>query len=80
MVAVQKYNVILEIDEEELDKYMSLGYNQIDINTGEILHEAIPTDLNVLKLKYQEHKERIAELEQQVKDLTAKLKKREKKQ
>lgn len=80
MVAVQKYNVILEIDDEELDKYMSLGYNQIDINTGEILHEAIPTDLNVLKLKYHEHKERIAELEQQVKDLTAKLKKREKKQ
>lgn len=80
MVAVQKYNVILEIDEEELDKYMSLGYNQIDINTGEILNEAIPTDINVLKLKYQEHKEKIAELEQQVKDLTAKLKKREKKQ
>jgi polyhydroxyalkanoate synthesis regulator phasin len=80
MVAVQRYNVILEIDEEELDKYMSLGYNQIDINTGEILHEAIPTDVNVLKLKYQEHKEKIAELEQQVKDLTAKLKKREKKQ
>lgn len=80
MVAVQRYNVILEIDDEELDKYMSLGYNQIDINTGEILHEAIPTDVNVLKLKYQEHKEKIAELEQQVKDLTAKLKKREKKQ
>lgn len=77
MVAVQRYNVILEIDDEELDKYMSLGYNQIDINTGEILHEAIPTDVNVLKLKYQEHKEKIAELEQQVKDLTAKLKKRE---
>jgi hypothetical protein len=80
MVAVQRYNVILEVDDEELDKYMSLGYNQIDINTGEILHEAIPTDINVLKLKYQEHKERIAELEKQVKDLTAKLKKREKKQ
>lgn len=80
MVAVQKYNVILEIDEEELEKYMSLGYNQIDINTGEILNEAIPTDINVLKLKYQEHKEKIAELEQQIEDLTAKLKKREKKQ
>lgn len=80
MVAVQRYNVILEIDDEELPKYMNLGYNQIDINTGEILHEAIPTDVNVLKLKYQEHKEKIAELEQQIKDLTAKLKKREKKQ
>ncbi|MBO4543883.1 MAG: hypothetical protein J5725_11975 [Bacteroidales bacterium] len=79
MVTVQRYNVILEIDDEELPKYTGLGYNQIDPITGEILNEATPTDVNVLRCKFVEHKHRIAELEEQVKQLTDKLDSRKKK-
>lgn len=78
MVTVQRYNVILDIDDEELPKYLGLGYNQIDPLTGEILNEAIPTDTNLLKLKFKQHKERIAELEKENKELKAKLKKAKK--
>ena len=46
MVTVQRYNVILEIDEDSLDKYISLGYSQIDPKSGEIIKEAIPNDVH----------------------------------
>ena len=77
MLAVQKYNVILEIDDEELDKYLKLGYNQIDIATGKILNEAIPTDIGVLQCKYAEHLHTIEELNKQI-ELLRKPKKEKK--
>ena len=75
MVRVQRYNVILDIDDEELPKYMNLGYNQIDAVTGKVINEAIPTDANVLRCAYQEHIKEIAELKAEIEKLKAKPKK-----
>ena len=81
MVTVQRYNVILEIDEHSLDKYISLGYSQIDPKSGEIIKEAIPNDVQVLRLAFAQHKNTIKELESQVEKLkkqVASLKKKAK--
>lgn len=78
MVTVQRYNVILTIEDDALAKYMAMGYNQIDPITGEIINEAIPTDVQVLQVAYKQHKEKIAELEDEIAKLKKKLKKQEK--
>lgn len=80
MVTVQRFNVILEIDEDSLDKYMALGYNQIDPVTGEVVIEAIPTDIQVLRSAFVKHKNTIKELESQVKKLEKQLASAKKKQ
>lgn len=69
MPLVKKLNVVLTIDDELVDSYMSKGYDVID-NSGKVIRAAMPNDLNQLKLlvaKYEKEnkalKEKIAELE-----------------
>lgn len=62
MVKVRRANVVLKIKDFELKRYLDMGYNQID-ETGKVIQEAIPTDVNTLKKAYVDMKKRIAELE-----------------
>lgn len=65
MVRVQRANVILQVADHEVARYMSMGYNLID-SSGAVLKEAIPNNLGVLQAAYLEHTARIKELEAQL--------------
>lgn len=41
MVKIQRANTVLDIEDEDVERYVNLGYNVID-NRGNILREAIP--------------------------------------
>ena len=62
MAFVQRANVILEVADDDVKYYYQKGYNQIDEKTGQIILEAVPTDINVLQAKYLEHLTKIQEL------------------
>lgn len=69
MALVRKLNVVLTIDDDRVKEYLNKGYSVID-NSGKVIMEAVPNDLNQLKLlvaKYKAENEkllaRIGELE-----------------
>lgn len=70
MVRIERGNVVLKVQEHEVQRYLTLGYNVTD-NTGKVLQEAIPNDLGTLQRHYIENKKKIEELEAIVVKLTA---------
>lgn len=70
MVRIERGNVVLKVQEHEVQRYLTLGYNVTD-NTGKVLKAAIPNDLGTLQKCYLEHKAKIDELEAIVAKLTA---------
>ena len=70
MVRIERGNVVLKVQEHEVQRYLTLGYNVTD-NDGNILQEAIPNDVGTLQKYYIEHKRKIEELEDMVAKLTA---------
>lgn len=72
MVKIQRANTVLDIEDEDVERYVNLGYNVID-NKGNILREAIPNDVNVLQMAYIENRRKIEQLEKQIKELQVKL-------
>lgn len=78
MAKVIRGNVVLHVDERDVQRYVDLGYNCID-DDGNILIEAVPSDIGALRTKYMEYKQKCAELEAEVGRLTAELKKSKKK-
>lgn len=71
MVTVQRGNVVLQVADDSVTKYMNLGYNVID-DKGNVIEECIPTDLGTLQKHFIESKKRIAELEEQLAQLQKK--------
>lgn len=72
MVKIQRANTILDIDDEDVSKYVNLGYNVID-DKGNIIQEAIPNDVGVLQRAYIEHRRKIEHLENEIKELRVRL-------
>lgn len=72
---VQRANVILQIDDNSAQKYLNLGYNVID-EKGQVLKEAIPSDVGTLRKCYVEHLNKIAELEAKIAKLESKSSKK----
>lgn len=70
MVRIERGNVVLKVQEHEVQRYLTLGYNVTD-DAGNVLKEAIPNDIGTLQKHYIEHKKRIEELESIVAQLTA---------
>lgn len=68
-IKIQRGNVILDIQDYEVDRYLKMGYNVIAEN-GEVIKSSIPTDLATLQKFYVEHTKRIDELEKRVAELT----------
>ena len=62
MAKMQKGNVIVEVADSQVDRYINLGYDEIDKN-GRILRQSIPIDIGPLKAAYAKHVARIKELE-----------------
>lgn len=79
MAIVRKANVILRIKDSELNRYIDLGYDEID-GSGKVIKACVPSDVLTLKRFYVEHikeieqlKEQNVQLQEQVKSLTQKL-------
>lgn len=72
MVRVERANVVLHVKDEEVQHYLSLGYNVTD-EMGHIIQESIPNDLGVLRKFYKEGKEKIKVLEARIAELEAQI-------
>ena len=79
MAFVQRANVILEVSDDDVDYYYNKGYNQIDAQ-GNIVKEAIPTDVYVLQSAYMRHIHDIEELKSENENLKKQLAKKTKKE
>lgn len=73
MVTVERGNVVLTIKESEIDRYIDLGYNLVGEH-GEVIREAVPTDLGALRKAFIEHTKTIKALEQEIATLKTKSK------
>lgn len=60
-IMVKKANVVLEVEPEEKDLYVSQGYSVLDEN-GKVIEEALPNDVNALKIIIGQLQKEIAEL------------------
>lgn len=71
-VTIQRANVILRVSKEQLDYYMTQGYNLID-EQGHILKASVPKDLGTLQKAYVDHEAEIKALKEQITELNKKL-------
>lgn len=73
MPLVQKLNVVLEVSDAQLERYIDKGYDVIDDN-GQVIKEAIPNDLNKLQITVVKQKQEIAALKEKIAKLEAEAK------
>ena len=74
MVLMQRANVLLDVEDAEVDRYLAKGYNLVD-NAGNIVKEAKPHDVTALTAAYVKHEQEIAQLKAENEKLTAQVKK-----
>lgn len=67
-LTVQRANVILHVAPEQLDYYMSQGYNVID-DAGNVIKASVPRDLGTLQKAFVDNQKKIAELEAEIQAL-----------
>lgn len=72
MVRVERGNVVLKVEEDEIQHYLNLGYNLTD-DRGRILKRSVPTQIGELQSAFVANITKIAELENTVAKLTAEL-------
>ena len=72
MIKVERANVVLTVPESMLDYYVSKGYTARS-QTGEIIKEAIPTDLGALRKAFVEHTAEIKSLKSTIARIEAQL-------
>ena len=72
MNIVQRANVVLEVRNEEVDKYLARGFKLLNEN-GEVIRSATPNDLATFKEAYFRQQTEIEELKSKIVELTAEL-------
>ena len=72
MPRVQRSNVVLHVNEEDVPHYLKLGYN-LTTPTGEVIKAAIPNDTGTLQKLYVDQAAQIATLENQIANLTVEV-------
>lgn len=78
LVTVQRANVVLQISEALVDRYVDQGYNVIDAN-GNVIKASIPRDLGTLQKAYVDHLQEIEALKKEIEQLKQKKVSRTKK-
>ena len=68
MTYVKRANVVLKVEDDDIQHYIELGYSVMDDN-GNIIVQAIPTDLGELRKFYVEATAKIKELEARIREL-----------
>lgn len=67
-VTVQRANVILQISEEQLDYYLTQGYNVID-SKGNVIKASVPKNLGTLQKAFVDNQAEIEKLKKQIAEL-----------
>ena len=67
-VRVERGNVVLKVEEYEVQRYLSMGYNVTD-NAGNVIKAAVPTNLGQLQLFYVQAPKKIEALEAELAEL-----------
>ena len=75
MAYIQRANVILEVKDDQVDRFVNEGYDVIDMNTGKIITKSVPRDITGLTRAYNEHTEEIKRLKEENAKLTSEIKK-----
>lgn len=78
LVTVQRANVVLQISEALVDRYVDQGYNVIDAN-GNVIKASIPRDLGTLQRAYVDQLQEIDALKKEIEQLKQKKVSRTKK-
>lgn len=65
MARIQRYNVILDVDDSEVGYYANLGYNVIDMK-GNIIQKAKSTDVHTLQQELDNAEKKIVELNKEI--------------
>lgn len=73
MAEVQRGNVFLTIQEDEIEKYMAKGFSVVD-KFGNVIRQSIPTELNQLQKAYSEHVDIINQKNAEIAKLKSELK------
>ena len=71
-VMVKRRNVFLDVPADAVDKYLAKGYDVVD-ERGNVIKEHVPNDPSALKLAYDKHVAKIAELESEIVKLRAEI-------
>lgn len=66
MARVKRANVILDIKESEVQRYLDLGYDVLG-EDGKVIKKCIPNTLGELRMAYVEHTAMIAKLQEELK-------------
>lgn len=74
VIYVRRGNVLLEANEETVEKYLADGFDQVD-NRGRVIKAGAPNDTAALKRRFEEQKKEIKELQEEIKSLEEALKK-----
>lgn len=77
MALVRKANVVLNIKDDAVNRYLNMGYDLIDDNGNTIKH-CNPNDLTSYKKAYNDCVLTIEKMNKEITDLSKKLKKAEK--
>lgn len=72
MAEVQRGNVFLTIDDEDIKKYMAKGFSVVD-QFGKVIKQSVPTELGQLQKAYSEHTELIKQKDIEIASLKAEL-------
>lgn len=65
MVTVKNANVVLEIADDEVEKYFEKGFSVID-KFGNVVRQSVPTELGALQKAYQDLQKENALLKEQL--------------
>lgn len=68
MVTVKNANVVLEIEDDEVDKYVEKGYSVLD-KFGNVIKASVPTDVGTLQKAFKDHEEMIKTQAKQIESL-----------
>lgn len=72
MATVRRANVVLDIQDYEVDRYVSMGYDVIDAN-GNVLVATMPREVTALQKAYIDHLAEIERLNSQIHALKVEL-------
>lgn len=67
-VQVERGNVVLQVPEDDVQRYLDSGYNLIDAD-GNLIKASVPRNLGTLQKAFVEHTNKIAELEKEIAEL-----------
>lgn len=77
MAIVRRRNEVLQIKDNLIDYYVTIGYDVID-EKGTVLKKAVPTDNAQLKAEYSRQRAEIESLKAKITDLEKQLEAKEK--